>query len=73
MLGAELAFPGREVVNRCLDAGFIINCTHDTVLRFLPPYTISKREITKFIKTLDKILAGFSAPGNTANPFPQLA
>ncbi len=73
MLGAELAFPGREVVNRCLEAGFIINCTHDTVLRFLPPYTISKREIAKFIKALDKILAGFSASTNASNPTPHPA
>jgi acetylornithine/N-succinyldiaminopimelate aminotransferase len=66
MLGMELAFPGREVVNRCLEAGFIINCTHDTVLRFLPPYTISKKEISKFIKVLDGILTDFQA-SQTAN------
>ena len=57
ILGMELSFPGREVVNRCLEAGFIINCTADKVLRFLPPYIITKKEISKFIKALDKILS----------------
>ncbi len=57
ILGMELTFPCREIVNRCLEAGFIINCTSDSVLRFLPPYVITKKEIGKFIKALDKILA----------------
>lgn len=57
MLGMELDFPGRDIVNRCLEAGFIINVTSDNVLRFLPPYTITKKEIGKFIKALDKIFS----------------
>jgi acetylornithine/N-succinyldiaminopimelate aminotransferase len=73
MLGLELAFPGREIVNRCLAAGFIINCTHDTVLRFLPPYTITKKDIAKFIKALDQILTGFRELNDNSNPSPQPA
>jgi predicted acetylornithine/succinylornithine family transaminase len=68
MLGVELAFPGREIVNRCLEAGFIINCTHDTVLRLLPPYLITRKEINKFIKALDQIFAGIQAEQAAAAP-----
>lgn len=57
ILGMELSFPCREIVNRCLEAGFIINCTADRVLRFLPPYIITKKEINKFVKALDRILS----------------
>ncbi len=57
MLGMELDFPCRDIVNRCLEAGFIINVTADRVLRFLPPYIITKKEISKFIKALDKIFS----------------
>jgi acetylornithine/succinyldiaminopimelate/putrescine aminotransferase len=57
MLGMQLDFPARDIVNRCLEAGFIINVTSDNVLRFLPPYIITKKEIGKFIKALDKIFA----------------
>jgi len=60
ILGLELTFPCREVVNRCLEAGFIINCTADRVLRFLPPYIITKKEISRFIKALDRILSEIS-------------
>jgi predicted acetylornithine/succinylornithine family transaminase len=60
ILGLELTFPCREVVNRCLEAGFIINCTADQVLRFLPPYIITKKEISRFIKALDRILSEIS-------------
>ena len=57
MLGMQLDFPARDIVNRCLEAGFIINVTSDNVLRFLPPYIITKKEISKFIKALDKIFS----------------
>ena len=57
MLGMQLDFPCREIVNRCLEAGFVINVTSENVLRFLPPYIISKKEISRFIKALDKIFS----------------
>jgi acetylornithine/N-succinyldiaminopimelate aminotransferase len=55
MLGMQLDFAAREIVNRCLEAGFVINVTSENVLRFLPPYIISKKEISQFLKTLDRI------------------
>src|SRR6185503_14677818 len=36
MLAVELTVPGKDYVKQLLERGFIINCTHDTVLRFLP-------------------------------------
>ncbi|MFN8008542.1 MAG: aspartate aminotransferase family protein [Terriglobia bacterium] len=57
ILGMELAFPAREIVNRCLEAGYIINVTSDNVLRFLPPYIITKKEINKFVRALDEIFS----------------
>jgi acetylornithine/N-succinyldiaminopimelate aminotransferase len=57
MLGLQLEFPGREIVNRCLEAGFVINVTSENVLRFLPPYIITKKELSRFIRALDRIFA----------------
>jgi len=57
MLGLQLEFPGREIVNRCLEEGFVINVTSENVLRFLPPYIITKRELSRFTKALDGIFA----------------
>jgi acetylornithine/N-succinyldiaminopimelate aminotransferase len=67
ILGMELSFPCREIVNRCLEAGFIINCTADRVLRFLPPYIITKKEISKFIKALDLILSEVKLTADESN------
>lgn len=56
MLGLELEIPGADIVNEMLERGFIINCTRERVLRFLPPFVISKDQIDRLIKNLDEIL-----------------
>jgi acetylornithine/N-succinyldiaminopimelate aminotransferase len=56
MIGVELKMPGKQLVLDAMDQGLLINCTHDTVLRFLPPYTISEAEIDKAIRILNKVL-----------------
>jgi len=55
MIGVQLDIPGKQMVNDALADGLLINCTHDTVLRFLPPYIITEREIDIAIKKLAKI------------------
>jgi acetylornithine/N-succinyldiaminopimelate aminotransferase len=56
MIGMELEIPGAQVVQKCLEKGFIINCTHDTVLRFVPPLIVQEQEIDQLIQVLDEIL-----------------
>lgn len=56
MVGAELSFPGRSAVTKMLERGFLLNCTHDTVLRFLPPYLIKKTEINTMLTHLEEVL-----------------
>jgi acetylornithine/succinyldiaminopimelate/putrescine aminotransferase len=41
------------VVRRCQELGFLINCTVDTVLRFVPPLIVSEAEIDRLIRALD--------------------
>jgi predicted acetylornithine/succinylornithine family transaminase len=50
MLAVELTIPGKELVRQLLDQGFILNCTHDTVLRLLPPFIITEKQIDKFMR-----------------------
>lgn len=59
MIGAQISRPGREIVNRCLEEGFIINCTAGEVLRFVPPLNINKNHIDELIANLDKVFAEF--------------
>jgi acetylornithine/N-succinyldiaminopimelate aminotransferase len=56
MLAVELTVPGKEVVKEMLKQGFIFNCTHETVLRFLPPFIITEKQIDKFVKALRPVL-----------------
>ena len=55
LIGMELDFEGKEIVTECLKQGFLINCTVNTVLRFMPPLIISKEEIDQLIDALDGI------------------
>ncbi|MCE5287491.1 MAG: acetylornithine transaminase [Pelosinus sp.] len=57
MIGAKLTKPGKDIVNRCLEKGAIINCTAGDVLRFLPPLNITKAHIDEVLKVLDETLA----------------
>jgi acetylornithine/N-succinyldiaminopimelate aminotransferase len=53
MLGIDLTINGRDIVNYCLEKGLIINCTHETVLRLLPPLIITKKDVDCAIRILD--------------------
>jgi predicted acetylornithine/succinylornithine family transaminase len=56
MLGMELAVPGKQLVLDAIGEGLLINCTHDTVLRFLPPYIATEKEVDQAVKVLGKLL-----------------
>lgn len=57
MLAAELAIPCKAVVRQALEAGFIMNCTQDKVLRFLPPLIVERRHVEELVAGLRPILA----------------
>ena len=57
MLGVELTVPGKQIVLDAMAEGLLINCTHDTVLRFLPPYIVTEKEVDVAVKTLAKLFA----------------
>ena len=55
MLGVELSIPGKQIVLDAMQEGLLMNCTHDTVLRMLPPYIITEKEIDRGIRILNKV------------------
>ena len=57
MLGVELHVPGKQVVLDAMAQGLLINCTHDTVLRFLPPYIITEKEVDQAVRIVGRLLA----------------
>jgi acetylornithine aminotransferase/acetylornithine/N-succinyldiaminopimelate aminotransferase len=63
MLAAELdsAELAKLAVAEMFKRHIIINCTSDTVLRFLPPYIIGREHVDTAIAALDEILTEHSA------------
>ncbi len=61
MIGMSLAIPGAEIVKRGHERGVLLNVTHDTVLRFVPPLTVSKQEVNRMIEILDGIFKEIEA------------
>ena len=55
MIGVELDFPCKQLVLDGIKEGILFNCTHDTVLRFLPPYILSEQDVDRAITVLTKI------------------
>jgi len=48
---------GGAIVDKCLERGLRINCTHDTVLRFMPPMIATKSKIDQAIEILESVLS----------------
>jgi len=57
MIGMELAVPGKQLVLDAMAEGLLINCTHDTVLRFLPPYIATEKEVDEAVKVIAKLFS----------------
>lgn len=56
MIGIQLKSPGAEIVSKCLENGLRINCTQDTVLRFMPAMNVAAKQIDDAISILDSVL-----------------
>ena len=59
MIGIEVDSPdlAKNIVQQMLERRIVINRTHETVLRMLPPYIIEKKHIDEVAKALDLVLA----------------
>ena len=55
MIGVQLTVPGKDMVTRAMQEGLLINCTHDTVLRFLPPYILTEAQVDDAVAILDRV------------------
>ncbi len=60
MLGLEMDIPCASMVDAMRDAGVLVNCTADTVLRFVPPLVISKEQIDNVTDRLDEVIGRLS-------------
>jgi acetylornithine/N-succinyldiaminopimelate aminotransferase len=63
MVAAELdsAELAKKTVTEMLKRRILINCTSDTVLRFLPPFILERKHVDTAIAALDEILTEYAA------------
>jgi predicted acetylornithine/succinylornithine family transaminase len=55
MIGVELDKPGAPLVLEGIKRGLLFNCTHETVLRFLPPYILTEQDVDRAMAVLTKL------------------
>lgn len=55
LLGIELTTDVAPIVKACLEKGMLINCTSGSVLRFIPPLIVQKKDIDQLIDVLHGI------------------
>jgi len=71
MLGVHLSIEGTPFVAEAAKRGLLINCTHDHILRLLPPFIVTRAQIREFLKLFSAVLAGVSqksAAAETSTP-----
>jgi acetylornithine/N-succinyldiaminopimelate aminotransferase len=57
IIGIDLSIEGAPFVAEALKQGLLINCTHDHIIRLLPPFIIRKRDVAEFLRKFEHVLA----------------
>jgi len=56
MIGVELTIEGKDIVEECFKEKVLINCAHGHVLRLMPGMIVTKKQVDRTIKILDKVM-----------------
>ena len=57
IIGIDLAVEGAPFVVEALRQGLLINCTHDHIIRLLPPFIIRQKDVAEFLRKFETVLA----------------
>jgi len=55
MVGMELSIKCEDIVAKAREKGVLLNCTSESVLRFVPPLIITKQQLDTAVSVLDEI------------------
>ena len=67
ILGIDLSIDGAAIVTEALRGGLLINCTHEHILRLLPPFLIRRKDVAEFLNKLEKALKQATKSSSTQN------
>jgi len=56
IIGIEISIEGSQIVNACMDRGLLINCVGGNVLRFVPPLTITEKDVNAAVAILGEVI-----------------
>jgi acetylornithine aminotransferase/acetylornithine/N-succinyldiaminopimelate aminotransferase len=65
MLGLDLDVDGAPYVAEALEQGLLINCTHDHVLRFLPPFILTAQQVKEGLSKIESVFAKTERPAKS--------
>jgi acetylornithine/succinyldiaminopimelate/putrescine aminotransferase len=66
ILGIDLNVDGAPFVAEALKQGLLINCTHDHILRLLPPYILTAQQVKEGLSKLESVFARTERPAPSA-------
>ena len=65
MLGIDLDVEGAPYVAEALKQGLLINCTHDHILRLLPPYILSAQQVKEGLLKMESVFTETERPAKS--------
>jgi len=66
MIGIDLDIEGAPYVAEALKQGLLINCTHDHILRLLPPFILTARQVKEGLSKIESVLTKTERPAKPA-------
>lgn len=63
MIGIELKINASDTVKKCIEAGLLLNCTHEKVIRIMPQLNVKKEHLDEGFKILRSVIKEY-----TSNP-----
>ena len=63
MQAVELEIEGKNIVDKCLEKGLLINCTQKKVLRIMPPLVVKNADIDAAVAILQEVMKGVTVEG----------
>ena len=66
IIGIDLTVDGAPYVAEALKQGLLINCTHDHILRLLPPFILTAQQVKEGLSKLESVLSRTERPAQSA-------
>ena len=60
MVGVQLAVEGAPFVAEAAKRGLLINCTHEYIIRLLPPFIVTRAQVREFLRLFELVLTNAS-------------